>query len=48
LEAVIMAFHGATKPSVDPTATREMHYGAVDSSERGHGMVRSFQYNFGE
>lgn len=47
LEAVIMAFHKALRPNVDPTATRKIHYGDLETNMPGREMVRSFEYDFG-
>lgn len=46
-EAVLMAFLGAKRPSVDPDAVRKVHYGDIDEDDPGRGMTRAFLYDFG-
>lgn len=47
LEAIIMSFYGAKNPRVNPYATRKLMYEEPTPEDRGHDMVRSFDYNFG-
>ena len=47
LEAVIMSLHGAKNPRVDRYATRKVMYEQPGPEDRGHELVRNFEYNFG-
>ena len=47
LEAIIMSLYGAKNPRVDPYATRNVMYNEPTPEDRGHELVRSFDFNFG-
>jgi hypothetical protein len=47
LEALIMSFYGAKNPKVNPYATRKLMYEPPSPEDRGHDMVRSFDYPIG-
>lgn len=46
LEAIIMSLYGAKNPRVNKYATRRVMYEQPEQQDRGHELVRSFDFNF--